>query len=113
MSDTFWTALFGNLPAIVAAIGVIFAARWARQTKHEVVTRDERADGKLEDLKELGNGTMHALKEKLAGVTSELEASTHRVLELTSLNADLVKEMGLVKEMFRKALLRIPPEDPS
>lgn len=110
MTDAFWTAFFGNLPGTIVAIGGLIAAVYAavksRETKQELVKRDDRADGKLDHIKELTNSTMDALKLKLAGVTSELAVSTTRVLELTSTNDQLVVRVKVLEELVRNALLR-------
>lgn len=121
------TLVFGmTVPELVTVIGVITASMlsfinaWKGKERAqavddvhtELVKRDNVANGKLEDIKVLANGTMHALKQKLAGVTSELEASTQQVLALTSTNDQLVREIGILKEMVRKSLLRTAPPDP-
>lgn len=110
MSDTFWSAFFVNLPAILTAIGVIFAAWWARQAKQEVgkttlelVRRDERADGKLNVIHELTNSTLAAAKAAIVVLEKQN-------FDLQAINEQLEKRLLLVEGQLRRELLKPPPD---
>lgn len=76
---TIIAAVAAALVSIINAIANGWGRKAIADVKTEVVTRGERADQQLEHIKELTNGGLHVVKEKLREALDKVDTLTERL----------------------------------